>query len=138
MPNIPPYGGIFLWCVKYISAYDYLCVAIIDIQLIVCYNGNMKGFTTEEFKQHLANKAPNWELAGEYTNALTRTKFRHKICGNTYLKTPYNVTSKPHMCQFCNANKLRGEALFKKRVASKPNYEILDEYKNNRTKIIEN
>lgn len=96
----------------------------------------MKRFTREEFVKHLASKTQDWELIGDYTNSLTRTKFLHKPCGHTYLKTPYNVTSKPHMCRFCNANNLRGETLFKKRVAAKKDYEILGEYKNNRTKIL--
>lgn len=96
----------------------------------------MKGFTRKEFIEHLASKTKDWELVGEYTNALTRTEFLHKPCGHTYLKTPYNVTSKPHMCQFCNADRLRGKDAFLKKVRAKVDYEVLGEYKNNRTKIL--
>lgn len=96
----------------------------------------MRKFTETEFKEHLASKAPEWELVGRYTNALTRTEFKHKPCGHAYLKTPYVVTSKPHMCQFCNANKLRGDSAFFEKVKDKTGYEVLGEYKNNRTKIL--
>lgn len=92
--------------------------------------------TEEEFKIRLSREAPEWELIGKYTNALTRTEFKHKPCGHTYLKTPYNVTSKPHMCRFCNANRMRGEELFLERAKEKVDYEVLGEYKNNRTKIL--
>ena len=88
----------------------------------------MKGFTREEFIQHLSTKTQDWELIGNYKNALTRTEFRHKPCGHTYLKTPYNVTSKPHMCQYCNANRLRGADLFFKRIKDKTDYEVLGEF----------
>lgn len=96
----------------------------------------MKGFTREEFIKHLASKTQDWELVGDYKNALTRTKFLHKPCGRTYMKTPYNVTSRPHMCQYCNANKLRGDKLFAEKVKGKTDYEVLGEYVNNRTKIL--
>lgn len=96
----------------------------------------MKGFTREEFIRHLSTKTQDWELIGDYKNALTRTEFRHKPCGHTYLKTPYNVTSKPNMCQYCNANRLRGADLFFRRIKDKTDYEVLGEYKNNRTKIL--
>lgn len=92
--------------------------------------------TEEEFKARLLKEAPEWELIGRYTNAVTRTEFRHRPCGHICLKTPYNITSKPHMCRFCNANRLRGEKLFMDRVKMKADYEVIGEYKNNRTKIL--
>lgn len=96
----------------------------------------MKGFTREEFIEHLASKTKDWVLIGDYKNSLARTEFKHIPCGHTYIKTPYNVTSKPRMCKFCNANRLRGEVEFRERVKDKTDYEILGEYKNNRTKIL--
>lgn len=96
----------------------------------------MRRFTREEFVKHLRSKTQDWDLIGDYKNALTRTEFKHKPCGHIYLKTPYNVTSKPSMCQYCNANRLRGEGAFLKRAEKKIDYEILGEYKNSRTKIL--
>lgn len=95
----------------------------------------MKGFTTEEFREHLKEKAPQWELVGEYKNALTRTEFKHKLCGNTTLKTPYIVTSKPNSCRFCNAKKLAATDSFMEKMERKTDYELLSEYKNNREKV---
>lgn len=97
---------------------------------------DMKGFTRAEFIKHLASKTPDWELVGDYKNALTRTEFHHKPCGRTYLKTPYNVTSKPWMCKFCNADKTPGAKAFFERAKNKTDYEVLGDYKNNRTKIL--
>lgn len=96
----------------------------------------MKKFSREEFVAHLAKVAPEWELLGDYTNALARAEFRHKKCGRKTLKTPYAVTSKPNSCRFCNANKLAAPEAFYAAVAKKKDYEVLGKYVNGRSKIL--
>lgn len=96
----------------------------------------MKRFSRDEFVIHLAKMAPDWELLGDYTNALTRTEFRHKRCGRKTLKTPYVVISKPNSCRFCNAKKLAYPEAFYRDAAKKKDYEVLGEYINSRSKIL--
>lgn len=99
------------------------------------YNVSMRRFTEEEFVAHLRSKAPEWELVGHYTNSLTRTEFRHSVCGRTCLKTPYVITSKPDSCRFCNARRLSGGDNFYAQAKKRIGYTVLGEYKNSRTKI---
>lgn len=96
----------------------------------------MKRFSRDEFVEHLAKMAPDWELLGDYSNILTRTEFRHKKCGVKTLKTPYIVISKPNSCRFCNAKKLAAPESFYQAASKKKDYEVLGEYVNSRSKIL--
>lgn len=108
---------------------------MIDVKVFASYHINMKRFTKEDFIKHLSNIAPDWELLGDYTNSLTRTEFRHKVCGRKTLKTPCVVTSKPNSCRFCNAKSLSASAAFAKHMSEKKDYELLSEYVNSRLKV---
>ena len=96
----------------------------------------MKKPTREEFIERLKKDAPDWELLGEYTNALTQTMFRHKPCGTEYMKLPYSVTHSPHSCRACNSKKLAFTAeQYREKVAHKTDYELLTDYTDRTTKV---
>lgn len=93
-------------------------------------------YTKDEFIELLEKKAPEWELLGEYTNARTRTLFRHKICGAECQKIPFNLLSKPNSCRVCNAKRLTmTPEEFREKVKKKTGYELLTDYAGSKSKI---
>lgn len=96
----------------------------------------MKRPTREEFIERLKKDAPEWELLGEYKNALTQTMFRHKPCGTKYMKLPYSVTHSPSSCRTCNGKKLAfTPEKYREAIAHKTDYELLSDYIDRKTKI---
>lgn len=97
---------------------------------------DMKKPTREEFVERLKKDAPEWELLGDYKNALTQTMFRHKPCGTEYMKLPYNVTHKPHSCRVCNAKRLAfTPEKYRESISHKIDYELLTEFVDAKTKV---
>ena len=66
--------------------------------------GNQLATKQEDFTKRLKEKAPDWELVGEYKGATIATLFRHKKCGKTFLRAPYSVTSSPDSCKRCSGS----------------------------------
>lgn len=58
-----------------------------------------------DVREALAEKAPDWELIGEYNNAKTPALFHHKKCGKTFYRIPDTVLRKPDSCRHCNTSK---------------------------------
>lgn len=57
-----------------------------------------------DIERKLLEKAPEWELVGEYKNARTQTQFRHRPCGYIATYYPYNLFVHPDSCPSCNAS----------------------------------
>lgn len=95
-----------------------------------------KAMSREKFVKLLEEKAPDWELAGDYSGMKQKTLFVHKVCGAKYEKRPENLFANPEACKFCNAKRLSASHEdFLERVKSKTDYEILSRYVNSNTKI---
>lgn len=66
--------------------------------------GNQLETKQADFIARLKEKAPKWELVGEYKGATVATLFKHKECGKTFLRAPYSVTSHPDSCKRCSGS----------------------------------
>lgn len=59
----------------------------------------------EDIVPKLRQKAPDWELVGEYVNIRTPTLFKHLKCGKTFYRIPGTVLAKPDSCRHCHTSK---------------------------------
>ena len=102
------------------------------------FNGQKKAKTTEEFKKEIFDLVGDeYEVLGEYKNARTKIKIKHKKCGHEYFVTPRAFVEQGNRCVKCgNFKKLTHEE-FCKIVCELEgdNYTVLDRYKNSTTKI---
>src|SRR5699024_3322510 len=72
-----------------------------------CAQRNKK--THEEFLKEVESLTNgDYEVLSEYENAKTKVKFRHKVCGNKFLKTP-NLFLRGQHCPYCG-NKRSSES----------------------------
>ena len=107
-----------------------------------CY-GNMKK-TTEQFKKEVYDLVGNeYEVLGEYKNAVSKILMKHNTCGNEYLITPSNFLV-GERCPKCNISRIRQydkndkTLLFKEKVKVivGNEYKVLGDYKGSATKIL--
>lgn len=63
---------------------------------------NSRPLSREEFMERLINRAPDWELIGNYSTAKKPTLFRHKKCGKTFIRMPGWVVTHPNQCNRCS------------------------------------
>ena len=73
--------------------------------------GGLKNNPPQPIEPKLAEKAPEWELVGEYKNIHTLTLFRHKPCGKTFYRHPGALLAKPDTCKRCHPSKPEKEIL---------------------------
>lgn len=95
----------------------------------------MKKLTHEEFVESVKNNNNDIEVIGRYVDRRTKIKVKHK-CGYVWETNPYTI-SKGHGCPKCNNNIKKTTEMFKKEVRSLvgDEYEVLGNYKNNKTNI---
>lgn len=72
---------------------------------------SVKNNQPEPLEPKLKEKAPDWELVGEYKNMRTNTLFRHKPCGKVFLRNPGWVLYKPNDCKRCHPSRPEREVL---------------------------
>lgn len=104
-------------------------------------SGNMHK-NTDIFKQEVYDLVGDeYTVEGSYINAKTKIKLKHRFCGNTFEVTPDNFL-RGSRCPFekgirISQKESMGLSQFKARVKELygDSYEILSNYKNNRTKI---
>lgn len=103
-----------------------------------CSNcSTLKKKTTEDFRKEVEELGNNdYILIGEYKNNLTKVKILHINCNHTYEVTPANFIQ-GYRCPKCNKKVRKTTEIFKKEVEELSNgkYELLSEYKNNKTKV---
>lgn len=94
--------------------------------------------TTEEFKQEVKNLVGNeYEVVSNYVSNHIKVKMFHKECNRTYEVTPGHFLTTGRRCPYCQGGiKVEGYN-FKSEVEKETNgeYEILSDYKNNRTPV---
>lgn len=105
---------------------------------------NNKKKTTEQFKKEMSNiVGEEYEVLGEYKNANTKVKIRHNICGIEYEVSPSSFLNNGRRCKVCSIKNKRiwnkkSDSFFRHQVYELvgDEYEILGEYKNEKTKIL--
>jgi len=98
-----------------------------------CY-GNQKK-THEQYVAELAIKHPDIEVVGEYINANTKTAHKHKTCGHIWDVRPNDILNGSG-CPKCYGKPKKTHNEYVAEVAIKrPDYEVVGEYINDRTKI---
>jgi hypothetical protein len=98
--------------------------------------GTLK-YTTETFKEKMYELIGNeYEVLGEYKNVMTKILIKHNICDYEYYVIPNNFL-KGQRCPRCAGVLPYTTETFKEKIKILTNdeYEVLDEYMNNRTKI---
>ena len=104
-----------------------------------CYRNRrakMDRISKDEFSKRLQENAPDVEILSEYLGFDKTIQCRCKKCGYEWKTTPKRV-SRGAGCSKCSNNLKKSPAQFWEEMMSiNPNIEILDEYINNRTKIL--
>ena len=97
--------------------------------------GNIKK-TNEQFIEELKIKQPNIETLESYENSTTEIQCRCKICNYIWKATPKNLL-KGKGCPSCAGNNKKTYEEFIEQLRTiNPNIEVLEDYKNNHTKIL--
>lgn len=97
----------------------------------------MKRKTDDEFKKEVFELVGDeYEVLGEYKNAKNKIEIFHKECGKNYFVSPDSFL-KGRRCPNCNGKFKKTTEQFKKELYELvgDEYLLLDEYKNNRTKV---
>ena len=96
-----------------------------------------KKITHEEFIEKIKVKNPNIEILGKYINSRTKIKGKCKICDHIWYPKAGEIKGCPKCDKLNRGNKLRKtHKQFVEEINKiNPNIEILEEYKNNNTKI---
>ena len=76
----------------------------------------------------------DYTLIGEYEKYYIPVEMKHEKCGRTYTVRPEKFKS-GNRCPFCVHDSLRGDKKFIKLLEQTGEYELLSEYKNNKTKV---
>ena len=101
----------------------------------------MELITTEEYKEKLKNKAPDFECLGEYQGNKIKIPHRHKICGYEWDVKPNSLLS-GQGCPNCkkimmSKKQLKTHEQYVSDLAEiNPDFEVLEEYKGNKTAIL--
>lgn len=94
--------------------------------------------TTEEFKREVYSlEGDNYEVLGEYFNAKTKIKMKHKECGYEYYVTPRAFLEQGNRCVKCGEYKKMPHEVFLEKVYNLvgDEYTVLEEYKTSMDKI---
>lgn len=93
-----------------------------------------KRLSQEEFQNRvLFYLGTDYEVVGTYKNSGAPIEIKHIICGKSYFPIPVNIFSGNAACLNCFGQKRKTAETFKLEVD--PDYEVLEDYKNNKTKI---
>lgn len=92
--------------------------------------------THEEFLKEVKEKGDNeYEVLGKYQGNAIKILIKHKVCGNEYEVVPYSFLN-GRRCPKCRSLKKTSENFRKEfQEVACDEYELLEEYKNARTKI---
>lgn len=101
----------------------------------------MAKITTDEYKEKLKMKAPDYECLGEYVGSKVKTLHRHKICGYEWEVIPNRLLTGggcPHCKKIIMSNKQMKthEQYVSDLAETNPEFEVLEEYKGNKTQIL--
>ena len=97
--------------------------------------------TNEEFTEELNKVNPNIELLEEYKGIDTKIKFKCKICGSVFIKTPYSIVKRKQGCKECSRNNMRikmsktNKQFLEELKQTNLNIKPIEEYKGTDTKI---
>jgi hypothetical protein len=104
-------------------------------------NGGVK-YTHDEFVKKVFDQVGNeYTVLGEYKNSQTKIKMKHNTCNSEYEVRPVNFLAKGHglsnRCPVCFKNYRKTNDDFKQEVKKLVGieYDVLDVYKNNKTKV---
>lgn len=94
-------------------------------------------YTHEEFIKKVYDKYKDeYEIVGEYISSDTKIEILHKKCGRTSVKEPSSFLA-GRKCAYCNKFKKIAHEEFIEQIVTlvKDEYEVLDKYINNSTKV---
>lgn len=121
-----------------ICSFEYDVVPSSFLRGIRCpkCSGKMKK-TTEQYKKEVYDLVGDeYEILGEYKNAITKIKTKHENCGNIYSVKPSGFLSGDR-CPKCGGSLKKTDEIYKKEIFDLVGneYEAITAYINNRTKI---
>lgn len=93
--------------------------------------------TQEEFEREVSDiLGKEYVVLGKYVNSRTKVKIKHESCGYEYETTRESIMLRGG-CMKCSGKMKKTTEEFSKEIADNTNgeYELLSEYKNNKTKV---
>lgn len=96
-----------------------------------------KKWTHEMFVDFVDKETEGFEVVGQYINNETKILMKHNECGREFLVRPADFKRRKR-CSPCNRNERKTTEEYKTQVKELSNdkYEVLEEYKNDYTKLL--